>query len=228
MRNFNCLLRVSATFSLRLIILSGERGFKRTSVIVMLVNTYNIGFTRTALLSETVLISQLYCHEMNWELVKRSVDEENLLQSRTNRTRDIVFGEICKRLSLLNADQIELISENYPQDVRQLVWIAMCKQYHFVGDFTLEVLASLQVSGRGELSVEDYGYFFNSKAESHPELDKVSDKTRTNAQPALFQIMRQCKMLGETNHLITQMISPALQNCSPESDLAFMPGAIWL
>ena len=195
---------------------------------MVLVNTYNIGFTRTALLSETVLISQLYCHQKSWELVKRSVDEENLLQSRTNRTRDIVFGEICKRLSLLNADQMELISENYPQDVRQLVWIAMCKQYHFVGDFTLEVLASLQVSGRRELSVEDYGYFFNSKAESHPELDKVSDKTRTNAQAALFQIMRQCEMLGETNHLITQMISPALQNCSPESDLAFMPGAMWL
>ena len=92
----------------------------------------------------------------------------------------------------------------------------MCKQYRFDGDLTLEVLASLQASARRELSVEDYGYFFNSKAEGHPELDQVSDKTRANAQPALFQIMRQCEMLGETNHLITQMISPALQNCSPE------------
>jgi hypothetical protein len=190
--------------------------------------TYNIGFTRTALLSETALIAQLYCTNVNWEHVKNLVDEQNLLQCRTTRTRDIIFGEILKRLSLLNADQIELISENYPQDVRQLVWIAICKQYHFVGDFTLEVLASLQASGRGELSVEDYGYFFNSRAESHPELDQVSDKTRANAQPAIFQIMRQCEMLGETNHLITQMISPALQNCSPESDLAFMPGAIRL
>ena len=190
--------------------------------------TYNIGFTRTALLSETALIAQLYCTDSSWDHVKNLVDEQNLLQCRTNRTRDIVFGEILNRLSLLNVDQIDLISENYPQDVRQLVWIAICKQYHFVGDFTLEVLASLQASGRGELSVEDYGYFFNSKAESHPELDQVSDKTRANAQPALFQIMRQCEMLRETNHLITQMISPALQNCSHENDLAFMPGAIWL
>lgn len=190
--------------------------------------TYNIGFTRTTLLSETALIAKLYCTDSNWDHVKNLVDEQNLLQCRTNRTRDIVFGEILKRLSLLNVDQIELISENYPQDVRQLVWIAICKQYHFVGDFTLEVLASLQASGRGELSVEDYGYFFNSKAEIHPELDQVSDKTRANAQPALFQIMRQCEMLGETNHLITQMISPSLQNCSPENDLAFMPGAMWL
>ena len=190
--------------------------------------TYNIGFTRTTLLSETGLIAKLYCTDSNWDHVKNLVDEQNLLQCRTTRTRDIVFGEILKRLSLLNVEQIELISENYPQDVRQLVWIAICKQYHFVGDFTIEVLASLQASGRGELSVEDYGYFFNSMAESHPELDQVSDKTRANAQPALFQIMRQCEMLGETNRLITQMISPALQNCSSESDLAFMPGAIWL
>ena len=190
--------------------------------------TYNVGFTRTALLRETVLIAQIYCAELNWEGVKKSVDESNLLQTRTNRTRDIIFGEVCKRLSLLLAKQLELISEDYPQDVRQLVWIAICKQYHFVGDFTLEVLASLQASGRGELSVEDYGYFFNSKAESHPELDAVSEKTRTNAQPALFQIMRQCELLTDTNQLIPQMISPAAQNCSAENDLAFIPGAIRL
>lgn len=190
--------------------------------------TYNIGFTRTALLSETVLVAQIYCAEMNWERVKQSVDEGNLLQSRTNRTRDIIFGEIFKRLSLLSAEQLELIAEDYPQDVRQLVWIAICKQYHFVGDFSLEVLASLQASGRGELAVEDYGYFFNSKAESHPELDAVSEKTRANAQPALFQIMRQCELLTDTNQLITQMLSPAVQNCSPESDLAFIPGAMRL
>jgi hypothetical protein len=196
--------------------------------VMTLPQTYNIGFTRTALLSETVLIAQIYCAELNWEGVKQSVDEGNLLQTRTNRTRDIIFGEVCKRLSLLSAEQLELISEDYPQDVRQLVWIAICKQYHFVGDFTLEVLASLQASGRGELSVEDYGYFFNSKAESHPELDAVSEKTRTNAQPALFQIMRQCELLTDTNQLIPQMISPAAQNCSPENDLAFIPGAMRL
>ena len=190
--------------------------------------TYNIGFTRTALLSETVLIAQIYCAELNWERVKQSIAEGNLLQTRTNRTSDIIFGEIYKRLSLLSAEQLELISEDFPQDVRQLVWIAICKQYHFVGDFTLEVVASLYASGRGELSGEDYGYFFNSKAESHPELDKVSDKTRTNAQPALFQIMRQCELLTDANQLIPQMISAAAQNCSPESDLAFIPGAMRL
>lgn len=196
--------------------------------VMTLPKTYNVGFTRTALLRETVLIAQIYCAELNWEGVKKSVDESNLLQTRTNRTRDIIFGEVCKRLSLLSAEQLELISQDYPQDVRQLVWIAICKQYHFVGDFTLEVLASLQASGRGELSVEDYGYFFNSKAESHPELDAVSEKTRTNAQPALFQIMRQCELLTDTNQLIPQMISPAAHNCSPENDLAFLPGAIRL
>jgi hypothetical protein len=157
-----------------------------------------------------------------------SVDEQNLLQCRTNRTRDILFGEIFKRLSLLSTKQIESMAEGYPQDVRQLAWIAICKQYHFVGDFTLEVLSSLQASGRGELSVEDYGYFFNSKAESHPELEAVSDKTRSNAQPALFQIMRQCELLTNTNQLIIQMLSPAVQNCSPEVDLAFIPGAMRL
>jgi hypothetical protein len=104
----------------------------------------------------------------------------------------------------------------------------MCKQYPFIGDFTIEVLSSAHLSGRSEISYEDYGYFFNSKVLIHPELETVSNKTRSNAQPALFQMMRQCELIGDFDQLIPQMISPAVLNCSPESDLAFIPGAMRL
>lgn len=48
-------------------------------------------------------------------------------------------GEIHKRLPLLNTDQIQVIAEDYPQDVRHRVWICICKQYPIVADFVTEV-----------------------------------------------------------------------------------------
>ena len=81
-------------------------------------------------------------------------------------------------------------------------------------------------NGRMDISYDDYGYFFNRKADLHPELDKVSNKTRSNARQALFQMMRQCELIGSDNQFIPQMVSVALQNCTPDAELGLIPGAI--
>ena len=189
---------------------------------------YKIGFARPALINETVLVAQTFQQLCDWSLVKQTIKNDNLLQTRTTRSSDIMYSEITKRLSLLNEEQIDVIAADHRQDVCQLVWIAICKQYPFIGDFTLEILEPAYQTGRSQIDHDDYGYFFNSKADWHPELDNVSDKTRSNARQALFQMMRQCELLTESNQLITQMMSSAVQNSSPESDLVFIPGAIRL
>jgi hypothetical protein len=192
------------------------------------VTTYKIGFARTALLRETVLVAQQFNVLKDWARVKQTIIDDNILQTRASRTSSIIYNEIHKRLKLLSEEQIEVISGDHTQDVKQLIWIAICKQYPFIGEFALEVLASASASRRYEITYDDYGYFFNAKAEWHPELEQVSDKTRSNARQMLFQMMRQCELLNESNELIPQMLSAAVQECSPESDLAFIPGAIRL
>lgn len=193
-----------------------------------MVTTYKIGFARTALLRETVLVAQQFNVLKDWARVKQTIIDDNILQTRASRTSSIIYNEIHKRLKLLSEEQIEVISGDHTQDVKQLIWIAICKQYPFIGEFALEVLASASASRRYEITYDDYGYFFNAKAEWHPELEQVSDKTRSNARQMLFQMMRQCELLNESNELIPQMLSAAVQECSPESDLAFIPGAIRL
>lgn len=189
---------------------------------------YKIGFARPALLRETVLLAQSYRDLQDWSQVQQHVKTNNLLQSRTERSSEIICSEIAKRLSLLTPDQIDLIAEENSQNVRQLVWIAICKQYPFVGDFTIEVLTDAHSKHRLEISHDDYSHFFNAKADWHPNLEKVADKTRANARQALFQMMRQCDLITKSNQLVPQMLSSAIQNCSSESDLAFIPGAIRL
>ena len=72
-----------------------------------MVNSYKIGFARTALLQETVLIAQVFGELQEWGAVKNSVRDGNLLQARTDRSIDVVYGEVHKRLSLMNELQID-------------------------------------------------------------------------------------------------------------------------
>ena len=45
---------------------------------------------------------------------------------------EVMYNEISKYRC--NDKQIDLIADDYPPDVRQLVWVMLCKQYHFIGD----------------------------------------------------------------------------------------------
>ena len=69
-------------------------------------NSYKIGFARTSLLQETVLVAQVFCELQEWGAVKHSVRDGNLLQARTDRSIDVVYGEIHKRLSLMKFERI--------------------------------------------------------------------------------------------------------------------------
>lgn len=189
---------------------------------------YRIGIVRPALLHETVLVARCFRELRDWKLVQQQIRETNLLQCRTERSSEIMCKEITRRLSLLSSAQIELMADDESRNVKQLVWIAICKQYPLVKDFTIEVLVEAHATHRFEISYDDYRYFFNAKADWHPNLESVSDKSRSNARQTLFHIMRQCELISDTNQLIPQMLSSALQNCSPEADLAFIPGAIRL
>lgn len=189
---------------------------------------YKIGFARTALLFEIGLVARLYVELRSWDLVKQEVLKNNSLQARTQRSNEIALSEIQKRFSLLTVDQIELVADADHRDVRQIVWISLCKQYLFIGDFSLEVLSQLCLNHSLSVSYDDYYYFFNAKAEWHPELEAVSEKTRSNARQALFQMLRQCELITENNQLIPQLLSSAVQNCSTAEDLAFIPGAVRL
>ena len=73
---------------------------------------YKIGFTRPALLQETVLVARLYDACKDWQEVGQRVRSDNILQTRTVRSSNIILGEIQKRLSLLNEQQIQVVADD--------------------------------------------------------------------------------------------------------------------
>lgn len=90
--------------------------------------SYSLSFVRAALVQESVLVAQTYRDDPSWDNVRAAVRHDNLLQARTVTSGNRIFSEIHKQLSLLNAEQIELMTEANDHDVRQLIWVAIWKQ----------------------------------------------------------------------------------------------------
>lgn len=188
--------------------------------------SYKIGFARPALVEETVIVAGFYSEKQSWSETKDYVLNNNVFQERTLRTQGIVFSEIQSRLSCLNEQQIDIIANGSPTDVKALVWIALCKRYPFIKDFTLEVLAKLHSLSARSVTHDDYAVFFNAKAEWHPEIDEISDKTKSNARQTLFLMMRQCGVITDDKELLPQMPSGSMRMCTNADELALLPEAI--
>ena len=187
---------------------------------------YKIGFARPALIRESVIIAALYSEKRNWPDVKTLAHQANVFQTRTQKTHGIVFSEIQSRLRHLNIQQIDLIADDFEPDVKQLVWLALCKHYPFIHDFSLEVLYKAFETSAIKITHDDYGSFFNSKSDWHPELETITEKTKSNARQTLFLMMRQCGIITDDKELLPQILSEALRTCTDSADLIFLPGAV--
>ena len=64
---------------------------------------YKIGFTRPALLRESVLVAQIYRESIDWKETKQKISEMHLLQTRTDRSEKILFDEITSLEGLFSA-----------------------------------------------------------------------------------------------------------------------------
>lgn len=81
---------------------------------------------------------------------------------------------------------------------------------------------SLQV----DLNYEDFDFFFHKKAETHPELDEITVKTRNKLRQVLFKILREADLLLPNNCINAVRLSPSILNVIAQNnfqDLLIFP-----
>lgn len=189
---------------------------------------YTLSYTTgAALIHETVLVASLYVELLDWSAVHIRVLEDNSFQARTLSTLKKVYGEVARRLSHLNIDQMKLLSSGTENQVKALIWLAICRQYLFIRDFTLEVLAAQHDSSRFLLTHNDYDAFFNAKAEWHSNLDTASKLTKGKARQVLFKMLRECGLTNDKDEILKQNLSEELVQAilkNSSDDLRIYPG----
>lgn len=179
----------------------------------MIHSRYKMSFTTGGLfLNESVKVAELYHVLEDWTLVREKVLADNILQTRVQSTAKRVCREIVSRLKQFSQHELDLLIDAGFQEQGYLLWLAICRCYEFIGDFAVEVLRERYLSLKTDLHYEDFDFFFNGKAENHPELDEIKTTTRKKLRQVLFKIMREAGLLTNNNEIIGAVLSQQMQN----------------
>ena len=188
---------------------------------------YSMSFTTGALFhQESLNLAGLYLEIGDWNEVREEAIKRNLLQARTTASAKRNCREIYSRLKHLNQDELELLVEGDHQEQAYLLWLAICRHYLFIHDFSAEVIRERFLTLRYDLSYEDYDAFFNAKMDWHEELENITTTTRDKLRQVLFRMLREAELLTPNNSIIPAMLSARLINviCSHSNrDLHIFP-----
>jgi hypothetical protein len=187
---------------------------------------YNLSFSTGGLfLRESVELASRYLDLEDWGRVREQAVSENLLQTRTQSSAKRAIQEILHRLKVLSHDELCLLVSGSSQDQAQLLWLAVCRYYPFIGDFAREVIRERYLSLRHDLGYEDFEAFVRSKFGAHPELEAIEESTLNKVRQILFRMMREAGILSKDNSLIPAILGPQLHdhiaNSNPEEFLIY-------
>lgn len=124
-----------------------------------------------------------------------------------NRTTDREFREIRKRLEKLNPDQKNILIHGDLNSQKQIAFLAVCKHYEFIRDFTIEIIRDKVLVFNYQLHESDYNSFIKSKVSLHPELEAFSESTRKKAKQVMYRILEQA---GIINNSVEKTIQPQI------------------
>ena len=165
---------------------------------------YRLSFTVGGLfLDEASRIIPLYLDSRDWNIVKKTVLQDNILQARTLSSLKRRFLEIQLRLSILSENEIELFYDLSLPSQKQLLWIAACRRYEFIGDFAKTVLRERFIMLKHTVSQDDFDDFVSAKSLWHEELTEISPTTFKRLRSAVFLIMRQADLIDDKNTIIS-------------------------
>ena len=174
---------------------------------------YSMSFTTGALFHlESVKVAGRYLEKGDWNEVRDEVISRNILQARTANSAKRICREICSRLKRLNRDELELLVEGDHQEQAYLLWLAICRRYRFIYDFSAEVIRERFLTLRYDLGYEDFDAFFNSKMEWHEEMERISTTTRKKLRQVMFKMLHESELLNSGDSIVPAMLSSRLIN----------------
>lgn len=189
----------------------------------MQTESYKLSFTSASLyFADSIKIGSVYLETNDWGMVKRQIEDHNILQYDTRSSSTRISRELRQRLQTLSQKQLELLVEGSQPEQKQLLWLAVCKCYAFIQEFAIEVLSEKFLKMDLALTELDYDAFYNRKADWHDELDELKETTRSKLKQVLFRMMREADLISEDQTIIPAMVSRRMiQVLRPDAPLSF-------
>ncbi|WP_332021794.1 DUF1819 family protein [Kaistella sp.] len=160
---------------------------------------YSFSFTTASLMvNGMVLIAESIRNNMDFNYVE-------ILGNGKSATGKKYYAELKKRLKNLTSDEVDVLIDGDLQTQKQICFLAVCKTYGFINDFTIEVLRNKLLVFDYEITDGDYLSFFRGKMQEHDELEGLTPQTENKVKSVIFKIYEQ---VGIIDSIKNRMIQP--------------------
>lgn len=188
---------------------------------------YALSFTVGGLLArEGTLIAHEQLRLDDWSATRAHVVSSNLLQARTTSSSLRVARESIQRLLTLSLDELEYLDEASHTERKQILWVAACRRYTFIGEFAEEVVRERFILMNPILQHDEFERFWAGKSLWHPELENVKTSTKEKLRQNLFRMMQQAGLLSDDGAIVPAVLSERIRGLlsrSTPDDVRFFP-----
>lgn len=180
------------------------------------------------LLSESIEVARLHISSQTWQATLQRAMTEGITSLPKAASRRRTLREIVNRISTLEDQELNfLIGEADRQEQQALLWLATCRAYQFIREFTVEVIQERYLSFQLDLPQESFDVLFAAKAEWDDGLARIRPTTRAKLRQVLFRMMREARVISDNNRIQPAYVSPRLMAILTErnpEDLVLFPG----
>ncbi len=190
---------------------------------------YRMSFSVGGLmLNESLVIARAYRVGERWadareRLLAQGASSLPKLASQTRALRE-VYDRIGH---LSDAERHYLSAEADRAEQQAMMWLAICRTYRFVHEFSVEVINERYQSWRLDLGLEVFDRFLAEKAECDPSLADLSSLTCAKLRQVLFRILRESGLRSDEGRIQPIWLSGRMKRLIEESnpaDLRVFPG----
>ena len=164
---------------------------------------YRMSFATIGLsLNETIDIAKLHQPGEPWSKTSNRAIMNGIMLFPKESSNRRAISEITSRLKTLSEDDLDfLINCDYPDDKKNMLWIAFCRSYRIIREFLMETINDRCLSGITDLQPYHFNSFIDNKSMFHEELESIGESTRTKSGKALFRLLRNVDIIDRNNQI---------------------------
>lgn len=162
---------------------------------------YSLSFTSIgARRPETAVVARSYAGCLDWTEVRHRIVEDNILSLNKESTRKRVGSELIKRLRTLCDSELAFLADAVGDDQLAMTWVAICRAYPVLRAFSTDVVAARYAGMVPDVPRTAWPAFVEDEAADHPELERLTEKSRKQLETRAFGMLRECRLIdGDYN-----------------------------
>lgn len=129
----------------------------------------------------------------------------------------------------LSCVELSMFLAAHQKEQGYLLWLAICRRYPFIAEFTIDVLHDRFVRMSPKIDMQDFNNFFDKKAEWDSQLNSIKPTTRAKLRSVLFRIMKEAGIVSFQLEVDPIILSPQLANHighAASDDIRIFPGHV--